>query len=378
MKTMQDAELVMLDQMAADFAARELVEAREDHDRYPFLPIFEDVLVKANEVGFFTLLLPEDLGGGGQGITALCLILDDICRSDASLGGIIFTTALAQEIILKAKGEALLGGAASGDHSYREALLAYPSFDKPGETGDLPRAEAKGKKFILTGSMEYAVLAGLANRAVLPARIKGDEGYSFFMVNLASPGVSVSDPVFSLGLHACPACDLELDGVEADLLGQAGQGAAYFDGATDKMFLAAAAMSAGVTKGSFTEAFEYSQQRYQGGWEIVNWSEVRMLLSSLAMKCKVADMIISEGCRAAEADEAGWRLGSRAAAVQIAEMACEATTDGIQLLGGNGYMKDYGQEKRFRDAKQIQSLLGLTPMKRLDYIGRIRGGENPW
>ena len=57
MKIAQDAEMRMLDQMAADFAAKELVEAREDHDRYPFLPLFEDVLAKAHEVGFFTLLL---------------------------------------------------------------------------------------------------------------------------------------------------------------------------------------------------------------------------------------------------------------------------------------------------------------------------------
>jgi alkylation response protein AidB-like acyl-CoA dehydrogenase len=378
MKTMQDAELKMLDQMAADFAAKELVEAREDHDRYPFLPLFEDVLAKAHEVGFFTLLLPEESGGGGQGITALCLILDDICRSDASLGGIIFTSAIAQEIITRAKGEALLTPAASGDHSYREALIAYPSFDNPGETGNLLEAKGKGKRCSLSGSIDYVVLAGLCSRALLPARIEGDDDYSFFLVNLSSPDVKISDPVFSLGLHACPACDLELSGVQADHVGQRGGGRTYFEAAADKMFLASMAMATGIMKGSFTEAFDYSRQRHQGGWEIVNWSEVRMLLASLAIKCKVADMMISEGCRAAESDEPGWSLGARAAAIHIQDLACDATTDGIQLLGGNGYMEDYGQEKRFRDAKQIQALLGLTPMKRLDYIRRIREGENPW
>ncbi|OFW55492.1 MAG: hypothetical protein A2V52_03915 [Actinobacteria bacterium RBG_19FT_COMBO_54_7] len=378
MKIAQDAEMRMLDQMAADFAAKELVEAREDHDRYPFLPLFEDVLAKAHEVGFFTLLLPEAAGGGEQGISALSLILDDICRSDASLGGIIFTTALAHEMILKAKSEALLPPVASGDHSYREALIACPSFDNPGEAGNLLQAKGKGKKHMLSGSIEYVVLAGLCGRALLPAKVEGDESYSLFLVDLTSPGVEVSEPVFSLGLHACPACDLELKGVEATLVGRQGEGRAYFDAAVDKMFLAAAAMATGIMKGSFTEAFEYSLQRHQGGWEIINWSEVRMLLASLAIKCKVADMLLSEACRAAEADEAGWGLGARAAAIHVQELACDATTDGIQLLGGNGYMEDYGQEKRFRDAKQIQSLLGLTPMKRLDYIRRIREGEKPW
>ncbi len=35
------------------------------------------------------------------------------------------------------------------------------------------------------------------------------------------------------------------------------------------------------------------------------------------------------------------------------ELACELVNDGVQLLGGNGYMKDYGQEKRYRDARQV-------------------------
>ena len=59
-------------------------------------------------------------------------------------------------------------------------------------------------------------------------------------------------------------------------------------------------------------------------------------------------------------------------------MAADATTDGIQLLGGYGYMKDYGQEKRFRDAKQIQVLMGLNPMLRLKYVKRIIDGEPAW
>jgi alkylation response protein AidB-like acyl-CoA dehydrogenase len=49
-------------------------------------------------------------------------------------------------------------------------------------------------------------------------------------------------------------------------------------------------------------------------------------------------------------------------------MACQTTTDGIQVLGGVGYMKDFGQEKRFRDARHIQLLLGSAPMKKIRYM----------
>lgn len=52
----------------------------------------------------------------------------------------------------------------------------------------------------------------------------------------------------------------------------------------------------------------------------------------------------------------------------IAPAACKLTTDGIQCFGGNGYMKDYVQDKRFLDAKHVQALLGFAPMRKLSMI----------
>lgn len=73
--------------------------------------------------------------------------------------------------------------------------------------------------------------------------------------------------------------------------------------------------------------------------------------------------------------EPGWQLASRAVDLFVSEMACNVTSDGIQVLGGNGYMHDYSQEKSFRDARQIQALMGLAPMRKLAYIERIIEGE---
>jgi len=87
------------DDLASSFAARELVKKIEEHDKYPFGPFFSEVLDKAYEVGFLGIVLSEEFGGIGQGIGALCVILDKICQADSSLGGIIFTNALSQEIM---------------------------------------------------------------------------------------------------------------------------------------------------------------------------------------------------------------------------------------------------------------------------------------
>jgi alkylation response protein AidB-like acyl-CoA dehydrogenase len=139
----------------------------------------------------------------------------------------------------------------------------------------------------------------------------------------------------------------------------------------DKLHVAAGAMSAGIMKGSFSEAFEYTKGRQQGGREIINWSEVRMILATMALAVTNAEMLISRTCQAIDSSEKGWQACSRAAAITIQESATQVTTDGIQLLGGVGYMKDFGQEKRFRDAKHIQALLGIAPMKKLKFIEKM-------
>lgn len=370
-------ELRLLDGMARDFALNELVEGREERDHYPFAPLFEDLLSKAREVGFFTIFLPEKMGGAAEPVQALCLVLEEICREDASLGGAIFTVALVQELLRQAWTEKGLKKFFAETASVREALPAFPSFHNPDDTPPALVADKSGGGYRLSGSVEYVVLGNMAGKALLPAACDA-EGWSLFMVDLDEEGVRASEPVLSLGLHACPAVDLRLDGVPGALVGEEGKGALYFEAAVDRLSAASAACSCGVMKGSFDTALEYARQRMQGGREIVNWSEVRMILSSMAVRSKVAEMLVRRAAAAVDLGEPGWELASRAAALQVQDMAVEVTCDGIQILGGNGYMQDYGQEKRFRDAQHLQALLGMVPLRRLRYIRRIVDGESPW
>ena len=96
-----------------------------------------------------------------------------------------------------------------------------------------------------------------------------------------------------------------------------------------------------------------------------------MMLANMAVQIENADMILDSACRAVDAGRSRWEQKSRAAALHIQKAACEATTDGVQVMGGVGYMKDYGQEKRMRDARQLQSLLGLAPLKRIQFIEKM-------
>jgi len=98
---------------------------------------------------------------------------------------------------------------------------------------------------------------------------------------------------------------------------------------------------------------------------------VQKILANVAIMTQNAEMSVARACQAVDAKEKGWESCSRAVAVHVQSMAGEMTTDGIQVLGGVGYMKDFGQEKRFRDARHILSLLGMVPMKKINYIKKM-------
>jgi alkylation response protein AidB-like acyl-CoA dehydrogenase len=368
-------DLVPFEELARSFAAKELVKKVEEHDRYPFGKFFDGVLNRAFDVGFLGVMLSEGHGGINGGIGALCVILDAICRADSSLGGIIFTNALSQEIMLAAKADAMAKKIFTKAASASEFLVACPAYIDPAQVSTLPKEAKSGKDYTLTGRLELLVLGSLARWAIVPGRTGAAGPYSFFLVDLEARGVEKSGPVFTLGLHACPAVDLTLNKVKAQLLGEAGKGREYFTSASRSMHLAAAAMNAGIMKGSLAEALAYAKERQQGGCEIINWSEVSMILSTMGIKAHVADLCVAQTCQAYEADPVQWARHGLAAALHIHELACEVVTDGIQVLGGNGYMKDYGQEKRYRDARQVQALLGMAPLKKISLIREMAGLE---
>jgi alkylation response protein AidB-like acyl-CoA dehydrogenase len=115
----------------------------------------------------------------------------------------------------------------------------------------------------------------------------------------------------------------------------------------------------------------YTAQREQGGRKIREWSEMKMMLADMAININVGEMAVVGAIRAIESQEKGWEQKALAAAIHIQEAAVQATTDGVQALGGVGYMQDFGQEKRFRDAKHIQACFGLTPLQKLGFLDRF-------
>jgi alkylation response protein AidB-like acyl-CoA dehydrogenase len=366
----QNEEIRAFNDLACSFARKELLEHVHEHE-YPYHRKMTGVMKVAIEAGLFGINLPVNWGGTGLDTSALAGIMEEIGAIDAGMAAILFTNAVALEII---------GAAAVTDEESCRSIyeltagpegvpLAFQSYTSPEEM-DFPEVSGKGKH-LLNGKLPFLALGGMARYAVAAGARQKDKGFSYYFIDLSAPGVMKSDPVLTLGFQACQAVDTSLKDVPGLLIGAEGAGNIYFQKMLSAMSVPVAALSLGIMQGCFNEALDYAGQRWQGGRNIVEWSGVRMKLAEIAIQINVAKSCLS-GIRSAY-DTASPDVNNLAvaAAIHISGLACGATSEGVQLLGGNGYMKDYGQEKRMRDAWQARSLLGMNGLKKMKYIDRI-------
>ncbi len=355
-------------ELGASFARRELLENRQSHDRYPFSPFWDEVLQRAADAGFFGTSLSEEKGGSGSGPAALASLCGELARVDASLAGIVFTAAAAIEIINGAAGERdssdVLKLIAEGD----PPLAAFQSFTRPGEA-ELPHTVREGTSTRLRGEARNLVMGEIARRALMAA--EDDEGsFSYFLLDLEDNALSRSDTVHAIGFRACPMIDVSLKGAAALPVGDPGSGPALYRRMERVMAPAASAILLGVMKGSFEEARDYAMERRQGGRLIIDWPQISMMLGGMAIEIDIAEDSLAQ-CLSCMLE--GREYDARPLAILLGEQACRLTTDGVQILGGNGYMSDYGQEKRMRDARMARQLLGMSALRRLGCLNEATG-----
>jgi alkylation response protein AidB-like acyl-CoA dehydrogenase len=253
------------------------------------------------------------------------------------------------------------------------ALTAFPVYELPSDPAPEVSAEQHDSGYVLRGTAEYLALAPLATVLIVPAQVQETGKAAFFMLSPQTPGVKVGAPVLSLGLRTCPVADVELEAVrvpaEALLCGDA---AAAYPPLASRFRPAVAAMALGTLRASYRAARQYALERHQGGRMIIEHDLVRLMLANMAVIAETGTALVE--CMALAADQGRPGTLSESGLILLTEQASRAASDGVQALGGYGYMQDYGQEKRMRDAKQIESIFGAAPAKRLELADRILAG----
>jgi alkylation response protein AidB-like acyl-CoA dehydrogenase len=369
METEKADELNAIQEMAARFAARELEPTALERDRYPFAQFNTQAVDMATSVGLLAPTLPEAQGGTGLGMEGLARVLRALAEKDASTAMIVFEQSLARAFLCQFS----LPGQEKKWHAAPKGakdLIALPLYDDPEELPQTIEALPTQHGYELTGSLDYLPCLPVAQAAIAPAVFQNRP--ALFLVELQRPGVRVGDPVVSLGLRGCPVADLELDHVVLPETCRLGDETAtgVYAGMADGYRGPLSAVALGILEGCYTAALIYARDRYQAKKQIIEHHMVRRMLANMAAWIHMGAAGVSYVCRAA--DQSRDRDGTGALSIQelLTTAVSRAVTDGVQILGGYGYMREYGQEKRMRDAKQLQAVFGSSPVRSLRILER--------
>lgn len=341
------------------FAESALRPRERECDESAALPA--SFLDEAWQLGLVSTQLPAEYGGGGEPRSPItnALVLEELAWGDAGLAlAAVAPAAFAYAV------------ADFGSEEQRRALLPLfcgPRFHaaalaviESGAATDaaLPRtlAEPKGQGFVLSGSKRCVPLADRASHFLVTARNNG--GVDAFVVPRDAGGLRIGAPEPKLGLRALPTASLELERVELPASARLG-GSAGCDvrRVLDSARTAIAAALVGLSRGVLDYAIPYAKEREAFGTAIARKQAIAFRLADMHIETESMRWLT---WKAASRLERG--LSATRAAHHAHAYACEQSMwiadEGVQVLGGHGFIREHPVEMWYRNARTLSVLEG--------------------
>ena len=316
---------------------------------------------------------PEEDGGSGGGQLAFGVFIEELSRVSA---GVALTPIVSKlgVVPLMVAGTDEQRRTHTSAIARGELLMSYALTepDAGSDAGALATRYVRGDEtFTLNGTKRFITGAGVSHTYVVFAT--GDpalrtKGISAFLVGRDDPGVSFGPAEHKMGIHGSPTREVVLQDVAipADrLIGREGGGFATAMRTLDYSRPVIAAQAVGIAQGALDLALAYANERSQFGKKLMEFEGVSFLLADMAMKVEAARMLTYRALAACDADDPRTTFHASVAKCVASDNAMAVTTDAVQVLGGNGYMREYPAERYMRDAKITQIYEGTNQIQRL-------------
>jgi alkylation response protein AidB-like acyl-CoA dehydrogenase len=342
-----------------DFAAAQLRPAARECDEASALP--EPLLDELHQLGLVSTQLPESCGGGGEPRSPLtnALVLEELCWGDAGLAlAAVAPAAFAFAVAdygSEAQKRALLP-AFCGKRFHAAALAVL----EPGPASDasLPRsvAEPKGSGFVLSGSKRWVPLADRAAHFLVIARNNG--GLDAFVVPRDAAGLRIGAPDAKLGLRALPTASLDFERVELPGSARLGEAAGCdVRRILDSARTAIAAALVGLSRGVLDYAVPYAKEREAFGQAIAQKQAIAFRLADMHIETESMRWLAWKAASQLEQGLAATRAAHHAHAYAAAQ-AMWIADEGVQVLGGHGFIREHPVEMWYRNARTLSVLEG--------------------
>jgi alkylation response protein AidB-like acyl-CoA dehydrogenase len=352
-------EQQMLAESVRDFARARVRPVAEAADAACAAP--PELLAQANELGLTMIGVPEELGGAVEERSAVTSVLMSEALAQGDMGFAV--AALAPAGVSTALS---LWGDADQQATY---LPAFVGEDVPAATIALhePRplfdpftlrttARRQGDGFVLQGAKSLVPRAGDSELFIVAAELEGT-GPALFVVESKTSGISVAaEP--AMGIRAAATGSLVFESVSLPAGALLGEGdPEVYAAAVSLSRLAWCALAIGTGKAVLDYVIPHVNERKAFGEPIANRQAVAFMVANIAIELE--GMRLSTLRAAARVDQGK----SFAREVTLARRLCaergmQIGSDGVQLLGGHGYVKEHPVERYYRDLRAAGILEG--------------------
>ncbi len=365
-------EQQMVKEMAARFAEAEIRPKAAELDATHAHPT--DIVNQLGELKMLGIAVPEEYGGGGMDYVSYVLALIEVSKACASTGVIMSVNNSLYCFPVYAYGTEeqkmkYLEPCASGKHLGCYGLTEAGAGSDP--AGMRTTAVKDGDGWVVSGEKKFITNGNVARFAVIAAvtdKEKGYKGISSFVVDLENtPGFKVGRVEDKMGILASGTAELVFEDAKlpADaLLGKEGEGFRQMLTTLDGGRIGIASQAIGIGRASLEDAVSYARTREQFGKPITSFQAIQWKLADMATELDAAELLT---LRAAwlEDHKKPYEKEAAMAKMYASDAAMRASVEGVQILGGYGYSKEYPMERHMRDAKICQIYEGTNEIMRL-------------
>ncbi len=356
-------------------ATRELAEKRiypnaEEWDAKSAIP--EDIIKELQELGYFSMLTPEEYGGLGLSMLAYAVVIEELSAGSAGLGiTVSVNNSLVIEAINQFAGEDLRKKYLP---KISEGWIGAYCLSEPGAGTDInsiaTTAVNKGDHYVLNGSKLWVTNAGFANLFIVFAKTDKEssrKGMSAFVVERESEGITLGKPENKLGIRCSDTREVNFVDVKVpkeNLMGAEGDGFKTAVGILNGGRIGVGAQAVGIGMAALNESIKYSKERHQFNQPIANFQAIQFKIAQMATRLEASRLLVY---RAAAMKDQGVPHHREASMAKLfaAQASNYIANEGVQIHGGYGYIKEYAVERYFRDARITEIYEGTSEAQQM-------------
>jgi len=254
--------------------------------------------------------------------------------------------------------------------------------------------EAKDE-WVLNGQKAWATNGGIANVHVVVASVEPElkaRGQAGFVIPPDTPGLEMGTKVKKHGLRASHTADVFLDDVRIpgscllggkekldERLARAREGTRSKKQAAMATFEVSrptvGAQALGIARAAYEFALDYAKEREQFGRPIISNQAIAFALADMKMEIDCARLLVWRASWMGRTGQPFTAAEGSMSKLKAGEVAVWATERAIQILGGNGYTREYPVERMHRDAKIYTIFEGTSEIQRLVIARAISGAQ---